>query len=98
MVFMKIFRLLALAEGVSLLVLFLVAMPLKYIMGEPIAVEIVGMIHGMLFIGYSLFLFYLGMQKSWSFRMMGISFLSAFIPAGTFYADKKYFKPLSEKN
>lgn len=95
---MKLFRLLALAEGVSLLVLFLVAMPLKYLMGKPLAVEIVGMIHGLLFIGYSLFLFYLGMRNSWSYRVMGISFISAFIPAGTFYADKKYFKPLSEKS
>lgn len=94
---MKAFRILALAEGVSLLVLFLIAMPLKYVMGQPQAVEIVGMIHGLLFIGYSLVLFYLGTAKSWSYKVMGISFLSAFIPAGTFYADKKYFKPLSKK-
>jgi integral membrane protein len=95
---MKTFRLLALAEGISLLVLFLVAMPLKYALGKPLAVEIVGMIHGLLFIGYSLFLFYLGLRNSWSFKVMSISFISAFIPAGTFYADKKYFKPLSEKH
>jgi integral membrane protein len=38
-------------EGVSTLVLFGVAMPLKYYADMPMAVSIVGMIHGLLFIG-----------------------------------------------
>lgn len=95
---MKTFRFLALTEGISLLVLFFIAMPLKYLMDKPLAVEIVGTIHGLLFIAYSLLLFYLGFRNSWSFRMISISFLSAFIPAGTFYTDKKYFKPLSDNS
>ena len=95
---MRIFRLLALAEGISLLMLFLIAMPLKYVLGQPLAVEVVGLIHGLLFIAYSLLLFYLGIRNSWSGKMMAISFISAFLPAGTFYADKKYFKPIAERS
>ena len=40
-----------LIEGTSTLVLFGVAMPLKYYAGMPMAVTIVGMIHGLLFMG-----------------------------------------------
>ena len=38
-------------EGLSTLALFFVAMPLKYYADMPMAVTIVGMIHGLLFIG-----------------------------------------------
>ena len=37
-------------EGVSFLVLLLIAMPLKYIAGNPEPVSIVGMAHGVLFL------------------------------------------------
>jgi integral membrane protein len=40
----------ALAEAVSYLLLLGVAMPLKYLAGQPRAVSIVGMIHGVLFL------------------------------------------------
>lgn len=43
-------RLLSIAEGISLLLLVLIAMPLKYALGMPLAVRIVGMIHGLLFL------------------------------------------------
>lgn len=37
-------------EGLSLLLLFLVAMPLKYYFGIPVAVRVVGSLHGFLFL------------------------------------------------
>jgi integral membrane protein len=43
-------RWLSLAEGVSLLLLVFIAMPLKHAMGLPLAVRIVGMVHGVLFL------------------------------------------------
>lgn len=43
-------RLIGLVEGVSTLVLFGVAMPLKYVYGLPVAVTIAGSIHGLLFV------------------------------------------------
>ena len=44
------FRKIAMAEGVSFLVLLLIAMPLKYMADYPKAVTIVGGLHGVLFI------------------------------------------------
>lgn len=49
--FLKIFRTFAHIEGSSTLLLFGVAMPLKYFADLPIAVKIMGPIHGFLFLG-----------------------------------------------
>jgi len=43
-------RTVALAEGVSYLLLLFVAMPLKYVWGMPLAVRILGSVHGALFV------------------------------------------------
>lgn len=40
-------RILSFAEGTSYLLLMLVAMPLKYVWGEPLAVRIAGSLHGL---------------------------------------------------
>ena len=47
-------RLIAFLEGLSLLVLLGIAMPLKYLAGQPAAVRYVGMTHGLLFVLYVL--------------------------------------------
>ncbi|OGU20568.1 MAG: hypothetical protein A2580_00530 [Hydrogenophilales bacterium RIFOXYD1_FULL_62_11] len=41
---------LALVEGASLVTLIGIAMPLKYFAGQPMAVSVVGMAHGLLFL------------------------------------------------
>lgn len=46
------FRMTALAEGSSFLLLRFVAMPMKYWMGMPKVVTVVGAIHGLLFLLY----------------------------------------------
>jgi integral membrane protein len=46
------FRKIAFAEGISFLVLIFIAMPLKYLASLPVAVTIVGGLHGLLFIGF----------------------------------------------
>lgn len=89
---MKILRVLAWLEGVSLILLFFVAMPLKYIFNMPEAVQTVGMAHGILFIGYAVWLLIIGIQKKWSLLVIAISFFAAFVPFGTFWAAKRYFK------
>lgn len=43
-------RILSRAEGISLLGLLFVAMPLKYALDVPVAVRIVGSVHGVLFL------------------------------------------------
>ena len=47
---LKKFRLIAFMEGISFLVLLFIAMPIKYILGEPIVVKFVGMAYGGLFL------------------------------------------------
>jgi integral membrane protein len=81
------------AEGVSFLVLLFIAMPLKYIAGMPTAVRIVGMLHGILFIGYVVALFQATRTYKWSNKKAGIAFGLSFLPFGTFFLDrvlKKY--------
>ncbi|GGD67181.1 DUF3817 domain-containing protein [Paenibacillus nasutitermitis] len=79
-------------EGVSYLVLLLIAMPLKYWANLPSAVTIVGAVHGLLFTLFLLALLHAWIVKKWSFIFVVIAFLSAFIPFGTFFLDAKLRK------
>ena len=51
------FRKIAFAEGISFLFLLLIAMPLKYLAGMPLAVSIVGGLHGILFVSFIILAF-----------------------------------------
>ena len=83
------FRLAGIAEGISFLVLLFIAMPLKYLAGQPHAVLVVGWIHGALFILYVLTLFIAWMKYRWSFSRTVIAFAASLFPFGTFMADKQ---------
>lgn len=85
-------RIIAFLEGVSLLILLGIAMPLKYMAGIPEVVRVVGMAHGVLFILYVLVLIQVAIERSWSFKKSILCFVASFIPFGTFYADAKWFK------
>ena len=89
---LKLLRLIGFLEGVSLLLLFGVAMPVKYVLGEPMAVEVVGMAHGILFILYIVLVLFVGFTNKWKFINIGLAMLASLLPFGTFYADKKLFK------
>lgn len=88
---LKLLKYTAILEGVSLLLLFGIAMPLKYWVGEPLAVEVVGMAHGLLFIAYIILVFVLGIIRKWKFTIISLSMLASVVPFGTFYAEKKWF-------
>ena len=49
----RAFRVVSIAEATSFLVLLLIAMPLKYGADLPVAVQVMGPIHGILFLGYA---------------------------------------------
>jgi integral membrane protein len=87
---LTIFRYTSIAEGVSLLLLFGIAMPLKYMFDEPLLVEIVGMAHGVLFIAYVLFAIVYKFKVDWKITEFLIVVLASIVPFGTFYIDKKY--------
>ncbi len=85
-------RVVAFTEGVSFMVLLLIAMPLKYAAGRPEAVKHVGMAHGLLFVLYVILLVTVGLERGWSARKMVLGFIASLVPLGTFWADKKLFR------
>lgn len=80
-------RIAGLVEGISFILLVFIAMPLKYMAGEPQYVRVIGMAHGILFIAYILALALAARTQGWGLWRMGILFLSTLVPFGTFAAD-----------
>jgi len=87
------FRILALIEGVSY-ICFAFTMPLKYIFDIPEPNYVVGMLHGIVFLLYCLWLLVLTLRKTWNWPKGFLFFIASFIPFGTFYIDSKYLKKL----
>ncbi|MGY2134107.1 DUF3817 domain-containing protein [Hymenobacter sp. HD11105] len=85
-------RIVGFLEGLSFLVLLGIAMPLKYLAGQPEAVRMVGMAHGLLFVLYVLLVIMAAIERSWSFKKTVLAFLASLVPFGPFYADKKLFR------
>ncbi len=82
-------RLLGMVEGVSFILLMGVAMPLKYLAGQPLAVKYLGWAHGLLFIILCLAIFLAWVGRSLSFWNSLLVFVAAFIPFGPFLIDRK---------
>jgi integral membrane protein len=89
---LKIFRQVAMVEGISFLFLLLIAMPLKYYFGLPMAVKITGWIHGILFIAYLRLVLTVIDTMKWNWFQTGIALLVSLIPAGTFWLDRSLKK------
>src|SRR5689334_6830342 len=84
------FRKIALAEGVSFLVLLLIAMPLKYMADYPKAVTIVGGLHGVLFIAFIIMAWEVKREFKTDWKWLGKAFLASIPPFGTFVLDKEW--------
>ena len=88
----NIFRLVSLLEGVSYMLLLFIAVPLKYWGGDEQYVKLLGMPHGILFVGYIIFAV-IGKNKfKWSYVEFFIISAASLVPFGTFYVDKKYLR------
>ena len=83
------FRVTALAEGSSFLLLLFIAMPMKYFMGMPLAVRVVGLIHGLLFLAYVAQLVKLRTTHQWDNQFSFHAFLASLLPFGPFIFDKR---------
>lgn len=82
-------RIITFLEGVSLIVLVFICMPLKYVFHMPIFVKITGYIHGGLFIIFLIYVWQVAEEFQWKFKDITWKvILSSFIPFGTFYVDK----------
>lgn len=78
------FKVIGIMEGISFLLLLLVAMPLKYAAGVDQAVTIVGGAHGALFVLYILAAFHAFFALKWSLKKLLWALVAAVLPIGTF--------------
>ena len=81
-------RIVALLEGSSFVALLFIAMPLKYLAGLPLAVRIVGSVHGLLFLMFLAALYRAGRTRRWPLRRALLAFVSSIVPFGTFLFDR----------
>ncbi|MGO4185356.1 DUF3817 domain-containing protein [Paenibacillus sp. MCAF9] len=85
-------RVVGFIEGLSFLLLLLIAMPLKYWADIPEPVTVVGGLHGLLFVLYILAVFHVWIKHRWSILKAAAAFIAAFLPFGTFILDKKLLR------
>ncbi len=90
--FLNIFRIVAFLEGVSYILLLFIATPVRHLLDEPKYVKILGMPHGLLFIGYIILAFMIKSELRWDKKEFWSVLLASIIPFGTFYIDRKYLK------
>ncbi len=90
-------RLIAYAEGISLLLILGITMPLKYGFGYPHPNEVIGLIHGILFILYVGAVLYFTFRENWNIKKTLLALIASIIPFGPFWADKKLFQPKEEE-
>jgi integral membrane protein len=83
------YRVLAYVVGTGLVVLVLIAMPLKYFAGQPALTTIVGIAHGYLFMVYLLVTFDLARRARWRLTRVALVGLAGTIPFLSFYAERK---------
>lgn len=95
--FLHWFRRIGILEGISYLLLLLVAMPLKYMAGEPLMVRIVGMAHGILFIIYVLMAFLAHGRFQWGWTRTFWLVFASVMPFGPFVADAKILREQEAK-
>lgn len=82
-------RSIGLMEGTSFLLLLGIAMPLKYLADQPMAVTVVGTAHGVLWVAYLLVLLIAWRHYRWSFGKAFLGGVASVLPFGPFVFDRK---------
>ena len=88
----KTLRFVGLLEGISFLLLLFIAMPVKYMFGNPTLVKYVGMGHGVLFVAFLAVLFIVCEKQKWSLKMFILGLIASILPFGPFVFDAKIKK------
>ena len=88
----KLFRLTAILEGISYILLFANMLILKpnYIEVYKQLLYPIGMSHGVLFIGYVGLAFLVKAERQWNLKTFSLVLIASLLPFGTFYVEKKY--------
>lgn len=87
--YLRQFSTIALLEGISYLVLVIIAMPLKYVLDMPEMVTWVGRIHGGLTVAFVIWLLLCHFSYQWKFTFSLKGFILSLIPFGAFIFDKE---------
>ena len=94
----RVQRMIGTYEAISYLLLLGLAMPLKYFLGQPLGVQVVGMAHGLLWILY-VFLAVAGLLlKQWSMQTAIILIIASLLPFGPFIADRRLMRAIEEND
>lgn len=90
----RIFKNIAILEGVSYLVLFANMLFVKHNNPELYHSLLypIGMSHGVLFIGYVLLAVLIKKSQEWNFKVFSIVLAASLLPFATFYVEKKLMK------
>lgn len=86
----KIFKLTSTLEAISYLILLFIGVPLKYGFENPYLVELMGPIHGVLFVAYVIGAFVMFKKLNWTTKQLVISLFCSILPFGPFYVERKY--------
>lgn len=86
------FKIVALLEGISYILLLFIATPIKYLANDPQYVKLLGMPHGILFMAYVVMAVLLAPKLKWDGKTLLIVLAASVIPFGTFYIDRVYLK------
>jgi integral membrane protein len=89
----KTLRFVGLLEGISFLLLLFIAMPVKYMLDNPILVKYIGMGHGVLFVLFIAVLFVVCEKQKWSIKMFILGVIASILPFGPFIFDRKLKNP-----
>ncbi len=90
----RLFKIIAILEGISYLALFsnmLFLKPINLVLYKTLLYPI-GMSHGLLFISYILLAFLNKASQKWNLKDFAIILIASLVPFGTFYVDNKYLK------
>ena len=90
------FRIISIIEGLSYIILVFIAMPLKYMFNYPMAVKIVGMSHGVLFILFFVALVMAMNRYKWKFLGFQL-FVYSLLPFGFILIEKIIMKNPAKK-
>lgn len=85
----KTLRFVGVLEGISFLLLLFIAMPVKYMLDNPILVKYVGMGHGVLFVLFLAVLFVVCEKQKWSIKIFILGLIASILPFGPFVFDRK---------
>jgi len=88
---LKILSWLAILEGISY-ISFGITMPLKYMLHWPLPNYIVGMLHGVLFIAYCLWVLICRVKYKKKNEFFVVGCFMSLIPFGTFWFERKYLR------